>query len=345
MLTLKQKGQRQHITRLTTNGEFGNAVPTPYTLASDLIGKVDLSDKNILVIYNLEFVLTMIQEYSVKPEQITVYGESPAKERLCNLLGVNYITSFENAPKIDVIFGNPPYQNRTETGQAVRWSMWHKFLDFAVNSDAETVAFIVPASVASPGKQWDSIRNHLVEINLDAGEHFKNVGSTFCSFILNKKSIQTNTKIISDGKEYNLNVTNLPCLPPVFNQESLDALNWLLNRERRTWKRGELHTQSHKEHIADSGKYTIMHTNAKTLYTDFEHENKSKLRVAVTLSGYPRFNVIENMYCSQAMFWTEFDTRENAEAFAAECNDTQIQKIMAAFKWSGWNSKEIIELL
>jgi hypothetical protein len=94
-----------------------------------------------------------------------------------------------------------------------------------------------------------------------------------------------------------------------------------------------------------TGKYDVMHTNAQTLKSDTNHPNRTKIRVAVSLSGYPTFQVITNGYVSQACFWTECNSLADAQALADECNGAEIQKILEVFKWSGWNSKEVIKCL
>ena len=88
-----------------------------------------------------------------------------------------------------------------------------------------------------------------------------------------------------------------------------------------------------------------MHTNAQELRTDTVHPNLQKIRVCVSLSGYPKFQVIKDSYASQACMWTEFTSIKKAKEFAKECNDEYVQRILKVFKWSGWNSKEVIEYL
>jgi hypothetical protein len=170
------------------------------------------------------------------------------------------------------------------------------------------------------------------------------VGSTFCYFVASNKTVPGNCKLITDDQDYSADVSKLPFLPFVINQETLDQINWLEQRKSRKWKRGELHT-SKKELFNDTGKYTVMHTNAQELRTDTVHPNLNKIRVCVSLSGYPKFQVIKDSYASQACMWTEFKTLKEAKAFAKECNDDYIQNILKVFKWSGWNSKEVIEYL
>lgn len=242
--------------------------------------------------------------------------------------------------KPDVIVTNPPYQ-KANNG-AKRWTLWEQFVKKAM-AQADTVAMVVPQSLTSPNATFDLVKEHCEVLNIDVSKHFS-VGSTFCYFVAQPKKKIKSTKIITDSGTLHKDISKLPFLPSTITEDTLAKLDALLARKSRTWKRGELHT-SNSERFDVNGKYTVMHTNAQELRSNFEHANRKKIRVAVSLSGYPQFRVIQNAYVSQACFWTEFKKVEDAQAFADECNGKEVQELMTIFKWSGWNSKEVIECL
>lgn len=246
----------------------------------------------------------------------------------------------DNRVKFDVIVGNPPFQN--SNSDAKRWTLWEQFVSKSFEL-SDRVAMVTPQSITSPGP-FSLIKDKSNVINIDVSKHF-NVGSTFCYFVADKnKAGGTDTKIITGDIEHQVNVSNLPFLPFIVNDDTLSQLDWLMNRKSRKWSRGEFHTSN--KHLFDAnGKYTVMHTNAQELKSNVDHPNRSKIRVAVSLSGYPKFKVLQNSYASQACFWTEFDNLKDANEFANECNGEYIQGIMNVFKWSGWNSKEVIQCL
>jgi hypothetical protein len=242
--------------------------------------------------------------------------------------------------KFDVVVGNPPFQR--SDNKAKRWTLWEEFVNRALD-ECDHVAMIVPQSLTSPGKTWRRIRKHATIINIDVKQHF-NIGSSFCYFVVDQSQEGKRTKLIDADSELIVDISSLPFLPKKINTYTLSLLDKLVARKKRAWRRGELHTSS-KDRFDNNGIYEVLHTNAQTLHTNFEHSNKEKIRVAVTLSGYPKFEVIYKKYCSQATLWTEFDTIASAESFADECNDKDIQEIVNLFKWSGWNSKEVISLI
>ena len=245
----------------------------------------------------------------------------------------------DNTMKFDVVVGNPPYQKENST--AKRWTLWEEFVKFS-KTIANTVVMVTPQSITSPGT-FDLIKDNATIINIDVSKHF-NVGSTFCYWIIDTTKPSTSTKIITDNGEYQLDLSDVNFLPSIITEETLALVDSLKARTPKTWKRGELHT-SNTNLFDANGKYTVMHTNAQTLKSNTEHANKTKIRVAVTLSGYPTFRVITNGYASQACFWTECKTLEEAQALADECNGEEVQKMLSIFKWSGWNSKEVIQCL
>jgi len=252
----------------------------------------------------------------------------------------NYLEC-EETMKFDVVIGNPPYQR--SDSKAKRWTLWEEFLNKSFEL-SDTVLMIVPQSLTSPGSSWDAIKDNTHVINIDIKDHFMNVGSYFCYFVYDKTRPVKKTKLISSDGIFQKNIKQLPCLPVQINDHTLRLLDALMKRIPRNWKRGELHT-SNKSKFSDKGKYAVIHTNAQTLATNIEHENKDKARVVVTLSGYPKFIAIKGKYCSQACVWTEFKTLKEAKAFAKECNEDTIQEIVTTFKWSGWNSKDIISMI
>jgi len=314
----------------------------PNALAKRILDSVVYQDKNIIVYYTLELACEL---YARGANNVTVATTDPCPEtrRITELLGYKYtlINNIKDSDmKNSVIVGNPPFQ-RTDN-KAKRWTLWEEFVNISLEQ-ADVVCLVVPQSITGPGPVWERIRKHTKIINTDIKHHFS-VNSTFCYFVVDQTIEFSSTKIISADGEFDVDIRELPFIPNIVNDDSLALLGELVNRPKRVWKRGELHT-SHSEKFDTTGQYKVMHTNAQTLYSNIEHPNRQKIRVAVTLSGYPKFEVLENAYCSQACFWTEFTNIDEARQFAEECNGPEIQKVVGTFKWSGWNSKEVISML
>ena len=257
------------------------------------------------------------------------------KEEYFKLQGTNDNMTYP----FDEVVGNPPYQK--VGSKAKRWTQWEEFVKKS-KTLATDITMVTPQSITGPGK-FDLIKDHATFINIDVGKHF-DVGSTFCYWNIDTTKPSTGTKIITAEKEYQIDLTKIDFLPATITDDTLVLINKLTSRKARIWNRGELHT-SNTSLFSATGKYDVMHTNAQTLKSDSDHPNRTKIRVVVSLSGYPIFQVITNGYVSQACFWTECKSIADAQALADECNGVEIQKILEVFKWSGWNSKEVIKCL
>ena len=117
----------------------------------------------------------------------------------------------------------------------------------------------------------------------------------------------------------------------------------------REWKRTtEFHTTKKKQWIDDNGSIEVLHSTAQTHKTNVSHPNNKKIRVGVSLSGYPKFKVMHNMAATQNIAYTECSTLDEANKLAHYINSEEIQDLLKqdySFKWNGWNKLEVIKLL
>ena len=237
------------------------------------------------------------------------------------------------------IIGNFPFQG---SSKAKRWVAWHKFLESSIKV-GNRVCVVIPASVIAPGNPWQSIRKNLIKLDLTVGEKFKGVGSTFCRITWDINYTGT-TEIVTNEKTYHIDVSEYDFLPLTINDETLNMYDKF--KGNRTWMRTtEYHTSDISKWLDDDGSIEVFHTNKQSFKTSTYHPNNEKIRVGVSLSGYPKFKVMHNMAGGQVIAWTECSSIEEANELADNLNTEEIQKVVKAFKWSGWNSIEVIKLL
>lgn len=167
-----------------------HAIHTPQALVEEVLSKIALQG-DILVLFNVEFVISLVYTYNIAPENITFYSDHDNKSRFCSKLGVKYITSLETDMKFDVVLTNPPYQDIDKN------PLYYKFHNNIVNKllkPGGEVAEITPDAMAVALETGIVKGCHTVEkreiklINISTDikkQHFPTVGiNNFCYFVL-----------------------------------------------------------------------------------------------------------------------------------------------------------------
>jgi hypothetical protein len=178
-------------------------VHTPKNLTQDVLEKISISnDTSILVMFNIEFVITLIEILKVNPTQITFYSDHENKTKLAKLFGVKYVTEF-NDMKFDVVVGNPPYTN----GQKLLYTnFFQKALELG-----DLVAFVMPVQLESKHDKLkfhnQRIQKHLVSLSDNLSNYFK-VGYDNIYCVYAQKSIENEVEEIQDP------VDQIPLLYP-----------------------------------------------------------------------------------------------------------------------------------
>ena len=294
-----------------------------------------------------EGVLSDIEKFS-KINNLVVGACEPGYVDYYKSLGYNTISVDPQSyslikmglnPENTNVIGNFPFQGSSD---AKRWVAWHKFLESSTKL-GNRVCVVIPASVIAPGNPWQSIRKNLIKLDLTVGTEFKGVGSTFCRITWDKNYTGT-TEIVTHEKTYHIDVSEYNFLPLIINDHTLSLYDYF--KGTRQWKRTtEYHTTNKSKWIDDNGTIDIWHSKAQSFKTNTPHQNNQKIRVGVSLSGYPEFRVMYNMGGSQIIAHTECSTLDEANELANYLNSEEIQKVVKVFKWSGWNSLEVIKLL
>lgn len=146
-------------------------VHTPRALVEEILDHIDLVDKSILVLFNLEFVVSLVYNKHIDPAHITLYADHENKVKLAEKIGVKYITSLDTDMKFDVVIGNPPYLK----------GKWIEFLKKSVELTTQQVTMISPDGTNNFSTRSDNLVNflneHGIQSKTDCTSHFPNVNS------------------------------------------------------------------------------------------------------------------------------------------------------------------------
>jgi|TARA_B110000879_G_C11174933_1_gene515485 hypothetical protein len=183
--------------------EGAHNVHTPKALTITVLDNLTLTNCKILVLFNVEFVISLVDIYNIDPANITFYSDHKNKSNLVNRFGVKYINTLEKDMKFDIIVGNPPYTN----GQKL---LYTKFFETALEL-AETVVFVMPVQLDS---NHDKLKFHNARLQRHLVKLGDNVSNSFKVGYDNIHYVIANSSINNVVKEYVDPVESIPLLYP-----------------------------------------------------------------------------------------------------------------------------------
>jgi site-specific DNA-methyltransferase (adenine-specific) len=187
-------------------------IHTPQALIKEILDKIDLKG-NILVMFNIEFVIDLVYTYNIDPANITFYSDHQNKSMIAHRLGVKYvITTLGTDMKFDVIVGNPPYNdavgtNREESKNTNNSNLYFDFILKSIDlAPTGTISFVVPSAWMTNNR----VKNKMLDAGLKSitsvdPTHFPNVGirSGITTFQLEHGYIG-NIDIVSESAKYSI---------------------------------------------------------------------------------------------------------------------------------------------
>lgn len=176
---------------------------TPKLVTEKVLSNLDLKDNTVLVMFNVEFVISLVETYNVPTNNILFYSDHKNKNYLVEKFGVKYTNMLGDDMKFDYVVGNPPYTS----GQKL---LYTKFFEKALDI-ADTVAFVMPVQLESKHDKLkfhnQRLQKHLVQMGDNVSDYF-NVGYDNIRYVIASKSVNNPVAELKDP------VDDIPLLYP-----------------------------------------------------------------------------------------------------------------------------------
>jgi len=268
--------------------------------------------------------------------------------------------------KFDIIVGNPPYQDSTDTKGKTAATLWPRFIQKGIESCIKVggyFLFITPISWMSPGNQLIRNRtmpvyfnsNEFLYLNMDCAKYFNKVGSYFSYYLLKIRNkyneeikIKIKTSIQTKDGLIEFDFSDLDFIPKPDNKETLSIVSKVFSLKEKIKLNSSSLTRSDKSWVSkikdDKHIYHIRHTNSEELYSSIKPESFGIKKVILNSTG--NFNPTYddgNKGTSQITRWVEVENEKNGIRFINYLNSKIVQFVLASCRWSGAASKVVFE--
>ena len=303
-------------------------VMTPLGLVFEILEKIlesidNIYDKQILV-FNVEFAYVLIKWFKVPMTNITAWSDIKEKNEFYSFLGITKFISggpslkhIYNHMKFDVIIGNPPYQNESETTQDPLWPKFMNLSNRATKPGGYT-ALIVPknwlnapifttnnrkGSDLERTRMLNIVPYNMVYLAIDTPKKYFNVGSDFTYYVIHKvehDETKTQVEYLDNGEikrneiqtndydkiPHNLNKNTLSIIDKVFN-EKLEKLEGDVTANPLGFAgSGHLKKEPDSVYCFKNVSTSSHYKNGKFFYSKIEHPNANRKKIIFSVSGY-----------------------------------------------------------
>lgn len=214
-------------------------IHTPRALVEEILEKVPLTG-SVLVLFNVEFVISLVYTYKVDPQRITFYSDHENKNVFCDRMRVKYITSLETDMKFDVVVGNPPYDRGIKTNFDLPFKNIGPHAAFTYLShqnlkDGGVFAVVLPCNFmclpsAKGFRNWFVNNFQINNINVidNTGGKVFNIGlSDIVTIIGTKKENPDNTSVLWNDS-FNVDITKYDLWPMYKTAASVSIFDKLM---------------------------------------------------------------------------------------------------------------------
>jgi hypothetical protein len=135
-------------------------VYTPQTIVDPILTKV--SGQEYLVLFNIEFVVSLVYTYKVDPMNITFYSDHANKSAIARKLGVKYFEKFDliTMKSRPVMLINPPYTNGEQDASEIYTQIINDCID---KFDPIAIGGVTPENLINGGQKKQTLREKILK--------------------------------------------------------------------------------------------------------------------------------------------------------------------------------------
>lgn len=297
-------------------------VRTPRVLVDSILGYLPCKEES-LILFNVEFIFSMVYKYKVNPSSLTFLSDHDRKTKIVSNLGCKVIKEIKPGMKYRNVLTNPPYQ--TGNGESGgKHSLWRRFVDLAfklVTKDGYVTIVCpqFPYKAKDLGKHFK--QNTPMVLYNDVTGHFPGVGSSIKYWIVRQG--KHSEKFIVDGIEWTYGLTRDPTLHTTASSivAKVNHLPKFDCKQDKMYSSTQLANDSGEyfESPRGSSIYPIRHASkVKVCYVSHPTECHNKNKVMMTFSGYPNFEYYDGVTnpmssCYQMSGYIEVTDKDEGE--------------------------------
>lgn len=263
-----------------------------------------------------------------------------------------------NIHKIDVIFVNPPFENKLKRNKTPH-KLW---IDFTKKSftdwliDNGTLIQISPSSFSSPSSKILKLlkEKHTTDIFFNEEKYFPDISSSISWYIIENRESNNITNI---NDKLKINLSNFLYLPQNISMESLsihkkvmfDTLQKLsIHKDYVTCHNALLKKEnsSLSKTKTDKHIYPVFHTNKQVWYSSILQPFSDKKKVLWTRSGYQKpFYSSKTLGVTDLSYFILVDNDNEGKYYEKYLNSELLQYIFKSAKWSGFGNDKVFYAL
>ena len=142
--------------------EGGHTSYTPQTITDSIIKEIEPTDKIFLVLYNIEFVISLVYTHNVDPINIIFYSDHVNKNKIADSIGVKYFNVLDDIQMKTrpVLLTNPPFTN----GEQDASEIYTDIIDDCIKKfNPIAIGAVTPENLFNGGQKKKKLREKILD--------------------------------------------------------------------------------------------------------------------------------------------------------------------------------------